>query len=72
MMDFIPTEEQRILRDTLNRFMETDPRNSPFNERWQGLAELGALGIGFSEEQGGLGGGLREMELLLETVGQNR
>jgi len=61
-----------MLRDTLNRFMETDPRNTPFIERWQALAELGALGIGFSEEQGGLGGGLREMELVLETAGQNR
>lgn len=71
-MDFTLTEEQRILRDTLARFMQTGPRDTDLPGRWHALAELGALGIGFPEALGGLGGGLREMELVLEAAGENR
>lgn len=71
-MEFALTEEQRILRDTLDRFMETGQRDTPMIERWKALAELGALGIGFTEDEGGLGGGPREMELVLEAAGQHR
>ncbi|TDE33153.1 acyl-CoA dehydrogenase family protein [Antarcticimicrobium sediminis] len=72
LMDFILTEEQRILRDTLSRFMQTGPRDTDLAERWRAPAELGALGIGFPEDQGGLGGGPREMELVLEAAGESR
>lgn len=71
-MEFALTEEQRILRDTLGRFMETGLADLPVADRWKALADLGALGIGFSEQEGGLGGGPREMELVLEAAGQNR
>lgn len=71
-MDFMLNEEQRILRDTLARFMQTAPRDTEMLGRWRALAEIGALGIGFPEDQGGLGGGLREMEILLNAAGESR
>ncbi|TMV14616.1 hypothetical protein FGK64_01110 [Arenibacterium halophilum] len=71
-MTFTLTEEQGILRDTLARFMDTSARDTALADRWQALAELGALGIGFTEAQGGLGGGPREMALVLEAAGRTR
>jgi alkylation response protein AidB-like acyl-CoA dehydrogenase len=68
-MDFSFTEEQTLLRDSVERFV---PDKYDFDTRqkivasdegwsranWQQMAELGLmLGMPFSEEQGGLGGG---------------
>lgn len=69
-MEFELNEEQRILQDTLERFMETGVRDGPLASRWQALADLGGLGIGFAEAQGGFGGGARELSLVLETAGR--
>lgn len=71
-MEFTLTEEQRILRDTLLRFMETGPRDIALSDRWAALADLGALGIGFAADQGGLGGGPRELGLVMEAAGRHR
>jgi alkylation response protein AidB-like acyl-CoA dehydrogenase len=37
---------------------------------WQDLAELGLLGLGFSEEDGGFGGGGVEMMIAMEALGR--
>ena len=81
-MDFSYTDEQQMLRDTLGRFVaerydfETrrktiaaEPGWSP--AVWKAFAEeLGILGAGFSEEQGGLGGGAVENMIVMEELGK--
>ncbi len=81
-MDFSYTDEQQMLRDTLGRFVA---ERYPFEARqkaiaaepgwspdvWKAFAEeLGILGAGFSEEQGGLGGGAVENMIVMEELGK--
>ena len=81
-MDFRFTDEQQMLRDGLRRFLED---RYPFELRaaasrsetglpagiWKALAdELGILGAGFSEDQGGTGGGPIEHMIIMEELGR--
>src|SRR4029453_10154414 len=66
-MNFEYSEEQRLLADTLKRFLAT---NYTFDARakivasaagysedvWAALAEMGVLGVPFDAEHGGYGG----------------
>ena len=65
------TEEQQIIADSVQRFLQEnysfDQRQKAITsergfsqEHWQNFAELGWLGLPFSEEQGGFGGSLRK------------
>ena len=81
-MDFIFTDEQRQLRETLARFLgqrygfemrqkvlrsETGWRP----EIWQALAqELGILGVALPEEVGGFGGGPVDNMIVMEELGR--
>jgi alkylation response protein AidB-like acyl-CoA dehydrogenase len=67
-MDFDLTEEQRLLQDSLARLLadrygfeqRKEYMKSPegwSREMWSSYAELGLLGLPFSEEEGGFGGG---------------
>ena len=67
-MDFDLTEEQRLLQESLARLLADrygfEQRKgymaSPegwSREMWSSYAELGLLGLPFSEEEGGFGGG---------------
>jgi alkylation response protein AidB-like acyl-CoA dehydrogenase len=81
-MDFNLTEEQQMLKDSVDRFLE---KNFSFEQRrkllvekeamspqlWQGLAGLGVLGVPFSEEHGGFAGGGVETMLVMEALGRN-
>ncbi|HUQ72959.1 MAG TPA: acyl-CoA dehydrogenase family protein [Planctomycetaceae bacterium] len=81
-MDFNLTEEQRMLKDSVDRFLE---KNFSFEQRrqmladrqpmsaqlWQGLAELGVLGMPFSPDDGGFGGGGVETMLVMQALGRN-
>jgi len=81
-MDFSLTEEQTMLKDSVERFLED---NFSFEQRrrmladrqpmsaqlWQGLAELGVLGVPFSPEDGGFGGGGVETMLVMQALGRN-
>ena len=79
-MDFEPTAERRMLRDTLSRFL-TDRyaighRNTvayvpPFHDpdRWGELAELGVLHALLAEEHGGFGGTGFDIITVFETLG---
>jgi alkylation response protein AidB-like acyl-CoA dehydrogenase len=81
-MDFALTEEQQLLKDSVERFLE---KNYSFERRrqqvaqrqafapevWQGLASLGLLGLPFSEEHGGFGGGAVETMLAMEALGRH-
>jgi len=80
-MDFSFTEEQVLLRNTVQSFLQDkydfDTRrkisksSEGWNpEYWQQFADLGLLAIPFSEEQGGLGGGGVETMILMEEFGR--
>lgn len=80
-MDFSFTEEQTLLRNTVQRFIED---NYDFDTRckivaseegwrpdyWQQLAELGVLAVPFEEEHGGLGYGPIETMVIMEEMGR--
>ncbi len=80
-MDVDFTEEQRLLGETLNRFVK-DRYGFHDRERsvaatggysravWGQLAELGVLGLPFAEEDGGFGCGAVETMLVMEALGR--
>ncbi|UAB78047.1 acyl-CoA dehydrogenase family protein [Erythrobacter sp. SCSIO 43205] len=80
-MDFNFTEEQDMVRDGLSRMVReqygpeerrqliaTDAGWS--REVWGQLAELGILGMSFSEEDGGFGGGAIDSMVVMEEFGK--
>ncbi|HOK07672.1 MAG TPA: acyl-CoA dehydrogenase family protein [Syntrophales bacterium] len=76
-MDFILTEEQRMLRDTVRRIAETEfaPRAADVDRREEFprqnlkiLAENGLLGIQVPEEYGGAGAGMLSLILAVEET----
>src|SRR4051812_862844 len=80
-MDFDLTEEQRLLRDSVDRLLAD---NYTFEKRrgylaepegwsrelWSRYAELGLLGLPFPEQHGGFGGGGVEIMLVMEAFGR--
>jgi alkylation response protein AidB-like acyl-CoA dehydrogenase len=80
-MDLIPTEEQRLLRESVDRFIDSD---YPFDKRrewaasdsgfsadnWATFAELGWLGLPIPEDHGGLGGALSDTVILSRAFGR--
>ena len=75
------TEVQRLLQESAQRFLserydllirkriaDTEQRFSP--EIWQAFAQMGWLGLPLSQEDGGFGGGPREVGLLMEAFGK--
>ncbi|MET9485632.1 acyl-CoA dehydrogenase [Nocardia sp. NPDC006630] len=80
-MDFELTDEQVMLRDTVRdllgraydpetRLKVTDTELGWNRDVWNQLAELGVLGLAFSEEDGGVGAGPVEVMVVLEEVGR--
>ena len=80
-MDFDLTEEQSLLRDSVDRFIAdrydfesrkrfmAEPEGYS-RENWRQFAELGLLAIPFAEEHGGIGGGAVETMLVMEAFGR--
>lgn len=79
-MEFSLSEEQRLLQDSINRFLETkcpldrvrevaESGETRLGDVWAGLTELGIPGILIPEEQGGVGLGLLEAALVAEALG---
>ena len=80
-MDFDLTDEQRLLRDSIDRLLAD---NYTFERRkgylaesegwsralWSQYAELGLLGLPFAEAHGGFGGGGVETMLVMEAFGR--
>jgi pimeloyl-CoA dehydrogenase small subunit len=80
-MDFDLTEEQRLLRDSVDRLVAD---RYPFDKRktyladpdgwsravWAQYAELGLLGLPFAEQHGGFGGGGIETMLVMQAFGR--
>src|SRR5262249_41030949 len=80
-MDFELSEEQRLLKDSVERlvadrydfsarqrFMQEPTGFS--RELWRQYAELGLLGLPFSEKDGGIGGGAVETMIVMEAFGR--
>jgi alkylation response protein AidB-like acyl-CoA dehydrogenase len=81
-MDLSVTPEQRMLADSVARFLEKEyaferrraltASDLGFSrENWARFAELGWLGIGAPEEHGGLGGGAVETTIIMEGIGRH-
>ncbi|OYU47935.1 MAG: pimeloyl-CoA dehydrogenase small subunit [Rhizobiales bacterium PAR1] len=80
-MDFTLTEEQQLLKDSVTRFLgdtydfaaRTTILATPEGQSaavWAGFADLGLLGLPFSETDGGFGGGAVEIMLVMEAMGR--
>ncbi|CCD84219.1 Putative acyl-CoA dehydrogenase; Pimeloyl-CoA dehydrogenase pimD (Small subunit) [Bradyrhizobium sp. ORS 285] len=80
-MDFDLTEEQRLLKDSIDGLLadayDFDKRKLYMKEKggwskaiWSKLAEQGLLGLPFSEEDGGFGAGGVETMIVMEAMGR--
>ncbi len=80
-MDFDLNDEQRLLKDSVDRLIADrygfEARRGYAAEPggwsrglWAQFAELGLLGLPFSEEDGGFGGGAVETALVMEAFGR--
>jgi len=80
-MDFSFTDEQALLQDSVQRFIQNsyafDSRQKLIKtedgfsrENWASFAELGWLALPFSEESGGFGGTAVETMILMEEFGK--
>ena len=80
-MDFSFSDEQTLLQESVSRFITNDygfesrQKHSRSDagyslENWQTFAELGWLGVPFSENYGGFGGGAVETMLMMEEFGK--
>lgn len=80
-MDFSLTDDQRMLRDAVQRLVE---RDYAFEQRrayagepegfsralWGKAAAIGLLGLAYPEDAGGMGGGAIELMLVMQTLGR--
>jgi pimeloyl-CoA dehydrogenase small subunit len=80
-MDFSFTEEQTLLRNSVQKFVQNaytfDARRAIIKseagwkrENWSQFAELGLLAAPFAEDHGGLGGGPVETMIIMEEFGR--
>jgi len=80
-MDFSLSEEQQLLKDSVDRFIREEyelPKrrelvasNDGYSEgNWAKMAELGWLGAALPEEYGGYGGGPVETMVVMEAFGR--
>ncbi len=80
-MDFTPSDERRMLGDTLGRYLATHYgfatrqriAGSPegfSREAWGAMAELGMIGALFGEEAGGYGGAGFDIATVFEAIGR--
>jgi alkylation response protein AidB-like acyl-CoA dehydrogenase len=80
-MDFDYSEEQRLLADTLKRFLTSnyslDARAKILaseaghsEEVWAALAEMGVLGLPYDPEYSGFGGSTVDVMIVMEAIGE--
>jgi pimeloyl-CoA dehydrogenase small subunit len=80
-MDFSFSDEQTLLQDSVERYIQNDyafdarqrivKDEQGFSSRnWKMFAELGWLGVPFSEADGGFGGGAIESMIMMEQFGK--
>ena len=80
-MNFDYTEEQQMVRDSIARFVQDDydwdtrraivsSDEGMSRSNWQTMAELGWLSIPFSEADGGFGGNIVDLSVVMEEMGK--
>ena len=80
-MDFSLSEEQQLLKDSITQFVDKDyqfdirQKNVSSDlgyssEFWKTFADLGWLGMPFSEEDGGYNGGPTDLMVIMESLGR--
>lgn len=80
-MDYQLNELQQMLQQSVEKYVERDYEFATrqqlavtdlgySEENWRQFAELGWLGVPFTEEQGGFGGGATELMVLFEAFGK--
>src|SRR5271168_2893468 len=79
-MDFEYSDEQRMLADSVSRWLEGSYRFEDFRrfaadhrqaqDNWRQLADLGLLSVNIAEADGGLGGGAVETQLVMQAFGR--
>ena len=79
-MDFAYNDEQRLLADSVGRWLDTGYRFEDFRRfaadstqartNWTRMAELGLLSVNIAEADGGLGGGPIETLLVMQAFGR--
>ncbi|MCB1644007.1 MAG: acyl-CoA dehydrogenase family protein [Pseudomonadales bacterium] len=80
-MDFSLSEEQSLLQDSVQRFIQNDyafetrqkllqTEEGFSRDNWSRFAELGWLALPFREESGGFGGGAVETMIMMEELGK--
>ncbi|MBB6521668.1 acyl-CoA dehydrogenase family protein [Pseudoteredinibacter isoporae] len=80
-MDFSLSEEQQLLKDSIEKFVTSDYDFEARREliksdigysaqHWSMFAELGWLGMGFSEENGGYGGSASDIMVIMQAFGK--
>ena len=80
-MDFDHSDEQRLLGDTVSRFVadryDFEARSRAMRESegwsrdaWREMADMGLLALPFAEEDGGFGGGGVETMIVMEALGR--
>lgn len=80
-MDFDLTEDQRLLKDSVEKLLaadyDFDKRRAYSRERgnfskamWGKFAEMGLMGLPFSEDDGGFGAGAVEVMIVMQAFGK--
>jgi alkylation response protein AidB-like acyl-CoA dehydrogenase len=80
-MDFEYSDEQRLLSETLRKFLSTAysfearakivaSASGHSDDVWAVLAEMGILGVPFDAEHGGFGGTMVDMMVVMEALGE--
>jgi alkylation response protein AidB-like acyl-CoA dehydrogenase len=78
-MDFDLSEEQKLLKDNVERLAQADsrfakPRHQSWRvdrAAWRRFGALGFLGLPFAESDGGFGGGPVEVMIVAEALGRH-
>lgn len=68
-MNFDYSEEQIMLQDSITRLLADSNANAGGEMSWKAFAELGILGMTFSEADGGLGSGPVESMIVMRAIG---
>ena len=79
-VSFIRTDEQVMLADTVREFLASSAdldrvrdasltADAYFSDVWQGLAEMGLIGLAIDEQYGGAGYGFEELAVVFEELG---
>lgn len=72
-MNFEPSEDQRLLSDSVARLLDDHAAQSPADPaaQWRDYGEMGLLGLPFSEASGGLDGKPEDLMLVMEAYGRS-